>query len=180
MTTVTYRYDLAADGDAAAIAELHARSWQASYRGILPDAFLDGDVVAERTEKWTARFADRAGTLTVVARDDAGRLAGFAHSVLDDDAAWGTLLDNLHVRPDLKGQGVGRRLVAETAARLGVVAPGRGLYLWVIEANEPARRFYAAAGGEEAGRDVWDEYGVDVPIVRMSWRSLDALAGAGR
>ncbi|SDU70663.1 GNAT family N-acetyltransferase [Jiangella alkaliphila] len=173
---MTYSYDLAADDDAAAVADLQAQSWRATYRGILPDDFLDGDLVAERRAKWTRRFADRAGMLTVLARDADGAVAGFAHSVLDDDAEWGTLLDNLHVRPGLKRQGIGRRLLAETAARLRVIVPGSRMYLWVIEANEAARRFYAAVGGEEAGRDVWDEHGPEVPIVRMGWRSLDSLA----
>ncbi len=179
MILVTVEYGPAGDGDAAAIADLQARSWRTSYRSILPDDVLDGDLLAERTGAWTRRFADRTGTLTVAARDETG-LAGFAHSVLDDDAEWGTLLDNLHVRPDLKRQGIGRRLVAETAARLRAVAPGSPMHLWVIEANEPARRLYAAIGGEEAGRDVWDAYGREVPILRMGWRSLDALAEAAR
>ncbi|PZF82606.1 GNAT family N-acetyltransferase [Jiangella anatolica] len=176
---MSIRYELAVDGDAAAIAELHAVSWQTAYRGILPDDVLDGDLLGERTASWARRFADRTGTLTLVARDDAG-LAGFAHCVLDDDPEWGTLLDNLHVRPDLKRQGVGRRLVALTAARLRELAPGSRMYLWVIEANEPARRFYVAAGGEEAGTDIWDDHGAEVPIVRMAWRSLDALAEGTR
>lgn len=175
MTLVTYVYDLAADGDAAAVAELQAASWLSAYRGHVPDAFLDGDLVGRLTARWTDRFADRTGTLTVVVRDGAG-LAGFAHTVLGHHPELGSLVDNLHVRPDLRRQGLGRRLLAETAVRLQESGVPERLYLEVLETNEPARVFYAALGGAEAGRGM-DRFGDrDVPILRYAWPSLDPLA----
>ena len=47
----------AAAGDAAAIAALQARSWQAAYRGIAPDAFLD----ALTEDTWLGRWTDALG-----------------------------------------------------------------------------------------------------------------------
>jgi len=32
--------------------------------------------------------------------------------------------------------------------------PGAGLYLWVLDVNTAAQRFYAARGGVEAGREM--------------------------
>jgi hypothetical protein len=47
--------------DAAAIADLHVRSWQAAYRGIVPDVILDGLSVEARRNFWT-RTIGRAFT----------------------------------------------------------------------------------------------------------------------
>lgn len=38
------RFRVAERGDAAAVAALHAASWQRHYRGAFSDAFLDGEV----------------------------------------------------------------------------------------------------------------------------------------
>ncbi|TDD64835.1 GNAT family N-acetyltransferase [Jiangella aurantiaca] len=177
MTLVRYVYELAGDGDAAAIAELHVRSWRSAYRGHVPDAFLDdGDLAGRQAGRWAGRFADRDGTITVVARDSGLAVAGFAHTVLDHDPRLGNFLDNLHVRPDLKRHGIGRRLLAETAVRLHDAGAPDRLYLEVIETNEAARGFYEALGGVETERRT-DRFGdQDVPILVYAWDSLDPLA----
>ena len=46
------QYRLAGPGDAEAIANLHARSWQEHDRGAFQDAFLDGDLPGERLRVW--------------------------------------------------------------------------------------------------------------------------------
>jgi GNAT superfamily N-acetyltransferase len=147
-----YRNATARDVDA--IAQLHVDSWRRNYRGAYSDAFLDGDVVADRMAVWMARLAQPApNACTVVAEVD-GAVVGFAHTILDDDPTWGALLDNLHVVHDLKGRGVGTRLMAETAVTVLERAPSTGLYLWVLEGNTRARAFYAARGGRCVGQQV--------------------------
>jgi hypothetical protein len=39
--------------DAAAVAAVHVRSWQDAYRGIFPDAYLDGLSVERRSNVWS-------------------------------------------------------------------------------------------------------------------------------
>jgi hypothetical protein len=88
---------LAGPADDGAIAALHADSWRRHYRAAYSDAFLDGDVLADRLKVWTERLgrAD-AGSWTVLA-EAADSVIGFAHVIFDDDATWGSLLDNIHV-----------------------------------------------------------------------------------
>jgi ribosomal protein S18 acetylase RimI-like enzyme len=170
------RVRLARAGDAAAIAALQAESWRHTYRGFLADAYLDREVFADRDVAWRRRFGEPQETpvLTLVAEDH-GAMVGFAHSYVDDDPDWGTLLDNLHVRPDRKRARIGTRLMAETAARLQDRGCTSGLYLWVVEWNEPAQRFYEALGGCAAGRELADGPG-GVPTVRYVWHRLDVLS----
>lgn len=131
--------------DAETIAALHADSWRRHYRGVFSDAFLDGDVETDRLRVWTERLGQlEAGTRTVLAEDDDG-LVGFAHTVLNKDQCWGSLLDNLHVAHRHRRRGVGSRLLTLTAE--AVVERGTGLYLWVTEQNLDAQAFYQARGG---------------------------------
>src|SRR3954453_23067812 len=122
---------IATADDVDAIAQLHADSWRRNYRGAYLDSYLDGDVVTERVAAWTERLARPAGERVTIVADDDGRVVGLAHTILDEDAQWGALLDNLHVSHGLKGGGVGTRLMAETAAAVIEARPGRPLHLWV-------------------------------------------------
>jgi ribosomal protein S18 acetylase RimI-like enzyme len=151
------RFRAAERGDAAAIAALHAASWQRHYRGAFSDAFLDGEVDGFLLDTWTTRLAapgPLARTILAELRrsgegdgDGDRALVGMAHTVLDDDPAWGALLDNLHVAHGLKRHGVGTRLMSLTARAVIAARPGSGLYLWVLEQNDNARAFYEARGG---------------------------------
>jgi ribosomal protein S18 acetylase RimI-like enzyme len=137
-------------GDAAAIATLHTASWQTAYAHILRADWLTNDLPADRLRVWTDRFtAPDPAMRVLLAEDDAG-LAGFVCLFVAADAHWGSHVDNLHVRPDLKGQGLGRRLLAAAAQIALAEAPGLGLDLHVYAANTEARGFYRRLGGLES------------------------------
>ncbi|EKX69167.1 GNAT family N-acetyltransferase [Streptomyces ipomoeae] len=139
---------LAGPADAVGVARLHADSWRRHYRGAYADAFLDGDVVADREAVWAARFAEPDAGVTILAEDVAGELLGFVHVVLDEDAAWGSLVDNLHVSHHRRRTGVGGRLLTRAAEEVaGRAVDGTSLYLWVLEQNTAARKFYESYGG---------------------------------
>ncbi len=133
--------------NAAAIANLHAESWRNTYRGMLSDAYLDGNVHAERQAHWQKRFDAPTENQYVLVAENEGKLAGFVCVYGADDVNWGNLIDNLHVRPDLKGQGIGKQLIQKAMAWAKENYPNQGVYLWVFEANSASRRFYEAMGG---------------------------------
>jgi len=146
------RFRTATACDSDTVATLHADSWRRHYRGAYSDSFLDGDVLADRRAVWGRRLAGRAGTLTLIAEDDTGT-AGFVHVVFDDDARWGSLVDNLHVANDRRRTGIGRALLTRAADAVSSRGPGAApMYLWVLEQNIAAQRFYTAMGGTVADR----------------------------
>lgn len=160
--------------DEAAIARLHADSWRTAYRGILRDEFLDETVIANRREVWSARFSeiDRADQLILV-YEERGEIQAFVCAFLDADPEWGTLIDNLHVTPGLKGKGLGRQLISAVAENVKQHGLHCMLHLWVYEQNTGARGFYERMGGvvsecvQEEGPD-----GSTMSILRYVWRDL--------
>jgi GNAT superfamily N-acetyltransferase len=140
--------------DADVIARLHALSWRSAYRGILIDAYLDGDILAERQAHWHARLdspkADQFGFLALLDEKPVGFAFAFPH----EDAHWGTNLDNLHVLPGLRGGGIGSRLLHAVTSHVITQFPGEGLYLWVYELNTRTRAYYERLGAQPIERAV--------------------------
>jgi GNAT superfamily N-acetyltransferase len=160
--------------DAADIAALHAESWRSAYRGLLPDAFLDGPVVVDRVQLWNARMAASDSHRRFVSKAVAGGdLVGFVCVLLDAEPAWGALLDNLHVKPGRTGRGIGHRLFREAREWVTIAAPGQRMHLTVIEGNFKARRFYDRQLGTVVERKTVETVkGVHVPILRYAWEAL--------
>jgi GNAT superfamily N-acetyltransferase len=136
--------------DAVTLAALHAESWRAHYRGAYRDAYLDGDVVEDRQRVWRQRLSEPAPNQYVVLAEDPAPI-GFACVYGSEDSRWGSLLDNLHVRPGHQGRGVGARLVTDIVAWCRTHHPEHGLYLWVLVENEGAQRFYRRLGAIDQG-----------------------------
>jgi ribosomal protein S18 acetylase RimI-like enzyme len=145
MTAPRFR-TAAGQSDAEGIAQLHADSWRRHYRGAYSDAYLAGDVLSDRRAVWSARLAADADTLTVVA-EGTGGIDGFVHVDFDDDETWGSLVDNLHVSNELRRSGIGTVLMAQAATAVAARGAARPMYLWVLEQNLSAQRFYESLGG---------------------------------
>ena len=60
----------------------------------------------------------RSQEVVTLVADRKGEVVGFVHMRLDEDPAWGALLDNLHVTSQLKRSGIGRRLLTAAAREL--------------------------------------------------------------
>lgn len=172
---ISFRTATCADADG--IARLHAASWQSAYRGIVPDVFLDADLVGERTAYWAQKMRGLSGREFVILVELGGELLGFC-AVLDrPERGYDALIDNLHVRPDRKGHGIGRALMKAAAERL--IASGRSsVYLWVLDGNTPAEGFYASRAGQPEDVSVTSYGGHPVRQTRYVWRTLDALTSS--
>jgi GNAT superfamily N-acetyltransferase len=166
--------------DAAAIAKLHADSWRYAYRGSYSDVYLDGPVFEDRARMWQERLSSPQQGQYVVLAEEGGELVGFACAFGADDPKWGTLLDNLHARPDLHRRGIGRRLVADVARWSRQAYPEDGLFLWVLEKNERARGFYARLGGADVESKESEAPGGRIIGHRIVWtpEQLAALTGS--
>ncbi len=143
-------YRVAGPADTELIAGLHTESWRRTYRGMYRDEFLDGDLDGNRREVWRGRLErPEDNQLVYIALED-GRTAGFVCAYGAEDARWGSLVDNLHVADGFRRRGIASALMREAGAWLDARYGDCGVYLWVLEANESARRFYEALGATDA------------------------------
>ncbi len=160
--------------DAEEVERLRVAGWQAAYRGILPDDYLNRlRVDGERrrrhmTEQATAPAAERSIVVDSVAVQ-AGAIVGWVNGGRCRDAdrpgpGQGEIYA-IYVLPEWWGRGAGRLLMAHAVRAL---ADGGypDVTLWVLEANQQARRFYAAAGFRPDGSRQLIDLGGPVPEVR--------------
>lgn len=146
--------------DAGAIARVHVRSWQAAYRGLVPDAVLDGLSVEQRERTWRKLLnCDRETAFTIVAEHD-GDVAGFCSVSApsrDDDAGDRTCeVGAIYVEPGVWRTGVGRALL-NTALRRVRGEGWEDATLWVLSENHAARAFYERFGFAPDGAEMQHE-----------------------
>jgi len=154
-------------GDSASVASIHVRGWQAAYRGIMPDAFLDSMDSTQRTERWRSTVI-RNNSMNLVAERD-GQVFGFGgggvNRTLEKIPHLQHELWALYSDPDHWGQGAGAAIMNEFARRI------QASYLvWVATENHPARKFYTRMGGRLLSHTKDEEVGgVLVPHVALEF-----------
>jgi ribosomal protein S18 acetylase RimI-like enzyme len=159
---------------ANAIARLHAENWKMSYRGILPDAYLDKEVDGERLAYWQEALAKDRYSMVRVALDKTGEIAGFSGLKVGVDKGYDQTIEHLHVSACARGTGLGRALMAD-AAHQTMAHGGNSLCLWVFEDNAKAIGFYEALGGVTDAHGTDKFAGGDAPDRRIGWRDLTLL-----
>ena len=152
--------------DARAVAEVHVKTWQAAYRGIIPDDYLKALSVDEREAVWHTSIA--RGTPELWVAESQTLVIGWAAfgPSRDADAEPNTgELEAIYVLPDHWSTGAGRALWQTASVRLGQRGFSR-VTLWALEDNGRAARFYRAAGfapdpssrkpQERGGKRLWE------------------------
>ena len=149
--------------DIPALADLHARTWAATY-----PAVRHPPTAALRASQWREAFEAHDGTwfAIVVARRDGG-LIGFAKGIQHENRVGD--LNKIYLLNEYQRLGLGRRLVGHVARRF--LAMGQSSMRLSADAANPSCHFYYALGAENPrepnGRV---HYGAFV------WRDLEALA----
>jgi ribosomal protein S18 acetylase RimI-like enzyme len=156
-------------GDALAAARVHIRSWQAAYRGLIAQDYLD----SLEPQKWSTRYSfGRVGIrvpFTMLAVDGPAILGLVTTGLCRDDDLpdFGEVLA-IYVDPDCARTGIGSLLIAEGRKRLSGLGVTRAS-LWVLDGNVAARRFYERDGWAFDGSHRVREHG-GVPADEVRYR----------
>lgn len=127
--------------DFEAIANVYVRSWQAAYKGIASQDYLD----ALTADRWKDVLSGSA-LESFVLLDGANYVGTCAISPARDEAmaGWGEIV-SIYLLPEYFGKGCGKKLLCAAQEELH-----RGgyssIYLWVLAQNERARSFYERNG----------------------------------
>ena len=139
----------ASAADAEAIARVMVASWESAYRGLMPDAVIEGVTVELRTAQWSQIFADPFPRTAAFAAEHRGELVGMVHvgPTRDDDLEADRIGEvyAIYVLPEHWGHGHGRDLMVKSLDWMR----GDGFsaaMLWVLDTNTIGRNFYEGGG----------------------------------
>jgi GNAT superfamily N-acetyltransferase len=166
--------------DSAAMGHVQLASWKTMFPacGMSVDDYLAQFSDEERAESWKNFFSRAHHPMVYVAESDEKQVVGFASSILSQpEDPYACELLAIHILPDYRAKGVGRRLIAATAHywhEQGCAS----LWLWTIKTN-PARAVYEHLGGVLAGEKTSQSRKNDVAIeiveVAYGWSDITAL-----
>lgn len=156
--------------DAPAIAGVRVETWRSAYRGLVPDALLDGLDTVNITANWRRGLetVDPARVAYVAEVD--GAIVGFATGGRARSANPGHPGEvyALYVRDAHQGQGIGRALLRSAAAEL----VKRGLtpiVIWTLFDNPRSRGFYESLGGTVIGEKREPFEGHELHEIAYGW-----------
>jgi L-amino acid N-acyltransferase YncA len=151
--------------DASAIAAVHIRSWQAAYRGHFPDEFLNSldSQFERRKETWTLVLDQPPSERSAVwVAETDGKLCGFAHITPSRGGEGADVgeVSSIYLEPEQWDKGIGMQLLKTATDDLRRMGFERAI-LWVLDANEHAKRFYEAAGwAPDGGSKIQNVWGI--------------------
>jgi ribosomal protein S18 acetylase RimI-like enzyme len=165
--------------DAEVLAGIHIDSWRHTYRGIMPDAFLDSLSLARWTGDWVERLKPSARRTFVI--EDEGAVAGWVSvgTVRDSDlnSDFGELY-GIYIAPSRLRRSFGRQLCDRAEAELAIEGKV-SISLWVLDGNMNARRFYERCGFQPDGiAKTFKLGGADLLEVRYTKKIRPPTSGA--
>jgi ribosomal protein S18 acetylase RimI-like enzyme len=132
-------------GDARALAAIHVRCWRATYKGLIPQAYLDqmGD---GRTDRAMHRGLLDPGNDYLVAEGQQGPVGYICGGPeRSQDPVYLGEIYELYVLSTYQAQGLGKQLLSAMAHRL-YRKKLYSLVVWVLAGN-PNRSFYEKCNG---------------------------------
>jgi len=175
--TVAIRTATLADVDA--LGSVHVRSWQETYRGLLPDALIASYTTASRAALWRRVIeAAPAGESRAVLAERDGAIIGFGALAPQRDAALAEQgyvheITALYLLREHQGQGIGRALVTALARWAG--EHGGGLALLVLAGNDQASGFYTRLGWQVVARKTDTRGAAVLEELAYGWPDTNAL-----
>ena len=158
--------------DAEEIAHVHVTSWQTTYAGIVPDAYLAGLDETLRVKLWREWLSGE--TLILVAERN-GQVVGFAHAgkIREAVETCDAELYSLYLVREAQGRGFGSALMKRMATELDALG-FKAMAVWVLERNR-SREFYEKCGGRLANSKVIEIGGARLMEVAYWWPDLKTL-----
>lgn len=139
---------LSTPADADRLAEVTLVSWQAAYRGLLPDRYLRELKLGDQRKAWYRNLANVGFTSFLHEAD--GRVQGYINLWPGRSGKTSMEITALYVRPESWRRGVGLALMERAMSTVR----DRGMqsaYLWVLRDNRRARAFYERCGLSRIG-----------------------------
>lgn len=157
-------------GDVAGIAIVHVDSWRSTYKGIVPDNFLESLSYETREKIWATGVRENH---VYIAVDENGKVVGFASGGKERTGKYEAYVGELYAIYLLKeqqGKGIGRMLFQSVVDDLKEKKLD-SMLIWALEEN-PACRYYEALGGRKIDMAEIEIEGKKLNEVAYGWDNL--------
>ncbi|MDX2211705.1 MAG: GNAT family N-acetyltransferase [Oculatellaceae cyanobacterium bins.114] len=162
--------------DIPAIARVHVDSWRTTYRGIVPDQYLDQMSYEQSEARWQKWLAIKGNYHHIfVAQDQTGEVIGFANGGAERTqlpTCWGEVYA-IYILQAYQRQGYGRQLAGAIASQLKQSGFASTL-VWAL-INNPACKFYQALGGQPIRQQRINIGGKDLIEIAFGWADIQVL-----
>ena len=159
--------------DITAVARITVDVWRSTYRGIVPDRFLQELDYKEAETRWE-KFLQRPQSVPLLA-EVSGEAVGYAMAGKERSGSseYNGEIYAIYVRDEHHGKGLGRSLLAVAASELSAMGID-SLLIWVLDGN-PAAGFYKALGGVLVAQKEIEIGGVSLPESAYGWSDIRTL-----
>lgn len=137
-----------------AISHIYEECWKFAYKDIIPQCYLDSIPDGH----WVSNL-DKEGmnSLIMIENDIFIGTAGYCKSRFSDFDGFGEIV-SIYLLPQYIGKGYGKKLVDAVINELSKLGY-RDIFLWVLEENHRARKFYEKFGFVRSERYLDDNIG---------------------
>jgi len=165
--------------DAVAIAQIRIDCWRNSYRGVIPDSYLDNMNLEESVTHWRTIFdalATAGDRVCVFVAESEGKVVGFASAMLLPEIKCGVQaeLSAIYLLPEWQRCGIGRKML-QKIARLLQAQGCHDLLVWVLSENSIGRNFFEELGAQFLKEQDYTWDGIDAKEVAYAWADLSVL-----
>ncbi|GEN46869.1 GNAT family N-acetyltransferase [Alkalibacillus haloalkaliphilus] len=131
--------------DASGIGKVHVNSWRTTYKGIVPDEFLNNLTYEKREKLWINNISAQDQYI-IVAENETGQIVGFASGGKRETNVHKNAgdLTSIYILEEFQGQGVGTQLMKDMFAYFKEVGYNT-IFVEVLKSNE-TKFFYEAFG----------------------------------
>lgn len=166
----------AAEKDAWGIAEVHVKSWQYAYKGIMDRDFLENLQIRDRFPLWKEQLENPLPENPVlVAENFEGKIVGFASfgkARMKELTIDGELYA-IYLLEEFKGRKIGTKLFYAGLCEM-MNRGTKSLYVWVLKEN-PNCKFYEKFHPELISENIYEAHGQKHVELAYAWRNLSIL-----
>ena len=156
--------------DITGIAKVHVDSWRTTYKGIVPDTYLDSLSYENREQIWKRGIEENH---VYIAENENNQIVGFATGGKERTRKYDGYKGELYAIYLLEaqqGKGLGQKLFKSVVNDLKEMKLN-SMLIWALEEN-PACRFYEALGGKKIDTAKIEIDGQKLSEIAYGWDDL--------
>ncbi|TFD99804.1 GNAT family N-acetyltransferase [Jeotgalibacillus salarius] len=159
--------------DAAGIAKVQVDTWKTTYKGMVPDEYLDHMSYSRREEMWEKIIGN--GQVVYVAEDN-DEIVGFANGGPERSNKYSGFdgeLFAIYILEAYQRQGLGKKLMAPLVEEMKTQGL-KSMIVCVLEKND-SKLFYEVLGAEKIDTVKINFGGKDLKEAVYGWKDLEQV-----